>query len=128
MEPEPAAIARIEQRISRLAAVMNATGYFSAMRHDPRFIQAREAGIGVASDLLAYVLNERVHVSGNVVERLGFDPFDRIRARKRYAAAAVGVAEFGMRAAADYLMWRAERSAKEGSLVDAAAWEGFVNG
>lgn len=123
-----ATTAAIEGRMSRLAAVMNSTGLYTALRHDEHFKAARNAGMSFATQVLSGVANSRVHDSLNIVEKFGFDPFGRVARRKQYAAAAVGVANFSMQVGLDLFLYSQEQNAKRQSLLDLAAWMGFAHG
>ncbi len=118
----------VEPRLANLAYVLNTTGLYTALRHDERFQSARAAGIGAANSLLSNYLNGKVHDSLNIIEKIGFDPFGRVARRKKYAAAAVGVANFTLQVGTDLLLYRLEQHAKRQSVQELASWIGYVHG
>ena len=114
--------------MSRLAAVMNATGLYTALRHDERFRSGREAGLKLVNGVLSHVGNAAVHDSLNLIEKIGFDPFGRVARKKTYAATAAGVAQFGLQAGLDLFLYSQEQREKKQSLKEMAAWMGFAHG
>ncbi len=121
-------LAAVERKVSALAYTLNSTGFGHALRHDERLQAARAQGVTAATQLMAEFANGRVHNSLSLIEKLGFDPFGRVAQRKRYAAAAVGVAQFSLQMGIDLLVHHLDQRVKRQAVANYASWLGFAHG